>query len=228
MTSTVLFDVDGTLVDSNDAHARAWVSALAEGGFDVPFDRIRPLIGMGGDRMLAQLADGLSADSDRGTSIAARRLEIFLTRELRDVRAFRGARRMLETVRARGGRVVVATSAKRDELDTLLAIGNFKPLVDFSTTSDDARESKPAPDIVRAALTSASASEADAVMVGDTRYDIESAHNARVACVALRCGGSDPATLRHANAVYAGPIELIEKIDRAPFDWPNGSTKGRR
>jgi len=221
VTSTVLFDVDGTLVDSNDAHARAWVSALAEGGFDVPFDRIRPFIGMGGDRMLPQVAGGLSAESERGAWIAQRRLEIFLTRELPTVRPIRGARRLLETVRTRGGRVVLATSAKREELDRLLTIGNFKPLVDIATTSDDARESKPAPDIVCAALANASASERDAVMIGDTCYDIEAARKARVPCVALRCGGSDPATLRDAVAVYAGPIELIEKIDRAPFNWAN-------
>jgi len=113
----------------------------------------------------------------------------------------------------------VATSARRDELETLLSIGNLKPLVDLSTTSDDVRASKPAPDIISAALANASASERDAVMIGDTRYDIEAAQKARVPCVALRCGGSDPATLRDADVVYAGPIELIEKIDRAPFSW---------
>jgi phosphoglycolate phosphatase-like HAD superfamily hydrolase len=218
-TSAVLFDVDGTLIDSNDAHARAWASALADGGYDVPFDRIRPLMGMGGERMLAQIADGLAAESERGKWIAERRLEIFLTRELPDVRLIPGARRLLETVRARGGRVVVATSAKREELETLLSIGNLKPLVDLSTTSDDVRASKPAPDIISAALANASASERDAVMIGDTHYDIEAAQKARVPCVALRCGGSDPATLRDADVVYAGPIELIEKIDRAPFSW---------
>jgi phosphoglycolate phosphatase-like HAD superfamily hydrolase len=136
---------------------------------------------------------------------------------------------LLEAVRTRGGRVVVATSAKRDELDTLLSVGNFKPLVDIAATSDDARASKPAPDIVWAALANASASETEAVMIGDTRYDIEAAHNAGVACVALRCGGSDPATLRDAEAVYAGPIELIEKIDRAPFSWAGvAATSTRR
>ncbi len=228
MTSTVLFDVDGTLLDSNDAHARAWVTALAEGGFDVPFERVRPLIGMGGDRMLPEIAEGISAGSDRGTWIAERRLEIFLRRELGSIRPMRGARRLLETVRARGGIVVVATGAKREELDRLLTIGDLKPLVDFSTTSDDARESKPAPDIINAALATASASEADAVMIGDTRYDVEAAHKARVVCVALRCGGSDAAALRDAEAVYAGPIELIEKIDRAPFAWASRLATSRK
>lgn len=219
MTAVVLFDVDGTLVDSNDAHARAWVSALAEAGYDVPFERIRPFMGMGGDRMLPQVADDLDPGSDLGKTIAKRRLEIFLSRELPTVRPMAGARRLLAEVRARGARVVVATSAKRDELDRLLNVGDFTASVDVTTTSDDAQESKPAPDIVQAALTNAGAAAGDAVMIGDTRYDIASAHAAGIPCIALRCGGSDPATLNDADAVYANPAELAAALDRAPFAW---------
>ncbi len=223
MTTVVLFDVDGTLIDSNDAHARAWVAALAEAGRPVPFERVRPLIGMGGDRVLPELAPGLTDDTEPGKSITQRRLEIFTERELPHIRAFPGARELLNAVRARRARVVVATSAKKAELDGLLARGDLGPLVDVASTSDDAGSSKPAPDVVEAALKKAKADARDAVMVGDTKYDVEAAHRAHVACVALRCGGNAP-DLADADAVYDDPAELIGALDRAPFAAPSAES----
>jgi HAD superfamily hydrolase (TIGR01509 family) len=219
MTKAVLFDVDGTLVDSNDQHARAWVAALAEAGYRVPFERVRPLIGMGGDKILPILIPGLSEDSEDGRKIGAARKKIFKERELPTVRPTRGARELLEAVRARGARVVVATSAKSDELDALLAQGGVQALVDLAVTGDDAEDSKPDPDIVALALRKAGVRPGEAVMVGDTRYDVEAAHRAGVACVALLCGGNDPATLSAADAIYADPASLIGGLDRRPFAW---------
>jgi HAD superfamily hydrolase (TIGR01509 family) len=219
VTKAVLFDVDGTLIDSNDAHARAWVAAFAEAGYSVPFERVRPLVGMGGDRLLPALVPGLSDETEPGKTIAARRGEIFNERELAGIGPTRGARELLQAVRARGARIVVATSAKKAELAGLLARGELGPLVDVASTSDDAEASKPAPDIVEAALAKAHVAAADAVLVGDTKYDIEAAHRAGVACVALRCGGNDPATLSDAEAVYEDPAELAGALDRAPFAW---------
>lgn len=218
MTEAVLFDVDGTLIDSNDAHARAWVAALAEAGYDVPFERIRPLIGQGGDRILPEVA-GLSDEQEPGKTIAARRGEIFKERELGGIGPQPGAKALLEAVRARGARVVVATSAKRDELDGLLARADLNALVDVATTSDDAGSSKPAPDIVHSALEKAGLAPQAAVFVGDTKWDVEAAHKAGVACIALRCGGMDPASLAGAEAVYSDPAELLGALARPPFDW---------
>ncbi len=218
MTEAVLFDVDGTLIDSDDAHARAWVAALAEAGFDVPFARVRPLIGQGGDRILPAVAD-LSDETEPGKTIAARRGEIFKERELGGIGPTRGAKALLEAVRARGARVVVATSAKSGELDGLLARGDLNALVDVATTSDDAGSSKPAPDIVHAALKKAGLEPANAVFVGDTQWDIEAAHRAGVKAVALRCGGMGPKTLASADAVYEDPAELIAALGRPPFAW---------
>ncbi|HEX3469053.1 MAG TPA: HAD family hydrolase [Candidatus Elarobacter sp.] len=217
MTRALLFDIDGTLIDSNDAHARAWVAALAEAGYDVPFERIRPLIGMGGDKLLPPVVPGASDETEPGRTIARRRGEIFKERELSQLRPTRGARELLETVRARGLLVVIATSAKKSELDDLLARGDLGPLVDVASTSDDAGESKPDPDIIQAALDKADVRAQDAVMIGDTKYDVTAAHRAHVACVALRCGGNDPATLRDAEAVYSDPAELIPALDAPPF-----------
>jgi len=219
VTKAVLFDVDGTLIDSNDAHARAWVAALAEAGHDVPFERARPLIGMGGDRVLPELVPGLSDETEPGKTITKRRLEIFKERELPGLRPTRGARELLEAVRERGARVVMATSAKGAELDDLLAVGGFKPFVEDAATSDDADESKPAPDIVTASLKKSGIAAADAVMVGDTKYDVEAAHNAGVSCVALLCGGNPAPTLASADAVYADPAELTGALSRPPFAW---------
>ena len=113
VTKAVLFDVDGTLIDSNDQHARAWVAALAEAGYTIPFERVRPLIGMGGDKVLPELVPGL----DRRQRCRARRsgrpqAHLQRARAATTVQPTRGARELLEAVRARGARVVVATSAK--------------------------------------------------------------------------------------------------------------------
>ena len=220
MTPAVLFDVDGTLIDSNDQHARAWVAALAEKGHDVAFERVRPLIGMGGDKVLPELVPGLEEDSPEGKAIGAARTRIFKERELDTISPTRGARELLEAVRARGARVVIATSAKKSELAGLLARGDLGALVDVAATGDDADDSKPDPDIISAALKKAGVAATDAVMVGDTQYDIEAAHRAGVACVALQCGGNDPATLRDAEAVYADPADLAGALDRRPFARP--------
>jgi HAD superfamily hydrolase (TIGR01509 family) len=224
MTRAVLFDVDGTLVDSVDAHARAWAAAFAEAGYTIPAARIRPLIGMGGDRILPTLIPGASDEREPGKTIAARRAAIFRERELPGVRPTRGARELLLAVRARGARVVVASSAKKDELEGLLARGDFGPLVDVASTSDDAESSKPAPDIVEAALAKAGVSAPDAVMVGDTRYDVEAAHRAGVPSVALLCGGADPATLAGAEAIYRDPAELTDSLNAPPFAWATASS----
>lgn len=218
MTEAVLFDVDGTLIDSDDAHARAWVAALAEGGFPVPFERIRPLIGQGGDRILPEVA-GLSDETEPGKTIAKRRGEIFKARELAGIGPTRGAKALLEAVRARGARVVVATSAKSSELDALLACGELNDLVDVATTSDDADSSKPAPDIVHSALKKAGLAPDAVVFVGDTEWDVQAAHKAGVKAIALRCGGMDPASLNGADAVYDDPAALLAALDRPPFTW---------
>jgi phosphoglycolate phosphatase-like HAD superfamily hydrolase len=204
----VLLDVDGTLIDSNDAHARAWVDVGAELGYDIRFEEVRPLIGMGGDKVLPRLT-GLEEESAAGRRVTARRGEIFLERYLPSLHAFPGARELLLRMRSAGLRRVVASSAGRDELDALLERAGLADLVDASTSSSDADASKPAPDIVEAALEQAGCGPDGAVMLGDTPYDVEAALRAGVAIVALRCGGWDREALRGAASVYADPRELL-------------------
>jgi phosphoglycolate phosphatase-like HAD superfamily hydrolase len=214
---TVLLDVDGTLIDSNDAHARAWVDSLAAHGYVVPFETIRPLIGKGGDKILPEVT-GLDPDSGEAERMSQTRSRIFLERELPTLRATRGARALLEHMRARGFELVVATSAKEDEVEAILTQAGVADLIQAASSSDDAERSKPDPDIIRAALRKAGRPAAHSAMLGDTPYDVEAAARARVPAVALRCGGwwSDDA-FSDAAAVYDDPADLLAHFDESPF-----------
>src|SRR5262249_6656628 len=204
----VLLDVDGTLVDSNDAHARAWVETLAEYGYQVRFTRIRPLIGMGGDKLLCKVA-GVDVDSAEGRSIERRRQEIFAERELPHLQPCRGARALVQHIRDEGLTIVVASSAKADELRPLLERAQVADLIAVATSSDDAERSKPDPDIVRAALQRGGFSADRTVMIGDTPYDLEAAARSHVPLIALRRGGWDDDALRGAVAIYDDPLDLL-------------------
>jgi phosphoglycolate phosphatase-like HAD superfamily hydrolase len=214
---TVLLDVDGTLIDSNDAHARAWVDSLAAHGYVVPFETIRPLIGKGGDKILPEVT-GLDPESGEAERIGRSRSEIFLERELPTLRATPGARALLEHMLARGLDLVVATSAKAEEVEAILTQAGVADLIRTASSSDDAERSKPDPDIIRAALRKAGRPAAHSAMLGDTPYDVEAAARARVPSIALRCGGwwSDDA-LRGAAALYDDPADLLAHFDESPL-----------
>ncbi len=145
--TAVLFDVDGTLVDSNDAHANAWVAALAEHGISVGFAAVRRCIGMGGDKLLPALT-GVELESELGAAISARRSRIFANQFLPTLKPFPDAGRLVAVLKEQGFTVVAASSAKRDELKPLLQVAEAEHLMDETTSSDDARHSKPDPDII--------------------------------------------------------------------------------
>jgi phosphoglycolate phosphatase-like HAD superfamily hydrolase len=212
----LILDIDGTLVDSNDAHAHAWVEVFAEEGIDVPFDRVRRLIGKGGDKLVPELT-GIDPDSERGKALSERRAEVFKTKHLPKLRGFPDVRALLEKVVARGVRLVVATSATKEEVDPLLEIANVKDLIDKKTSSDDAENSKPDPDIVQAALKRAKCAPKNALMLGDTPYDVEASLRAGVDIVAVRCGGWRDDDLRGALAVYDDARDLLLKFDDSPL-----------
>ena len=211
-----LLDVDGTLVDSNDQHARAWVDAFRDAGHTVVYEQVRPLIGMGGDKVLPKLT-GIDHESPEGKRISERRSEIFLARYLPQLRALPGARPLLERMQQAGLTLVIATSAKKDEYKQLVRVAGVEGLVDDQTTSDDASRSKPDPDIIVAALKKADVRPAGAIMLGDTPYDIQAARAAGVGCVALRSGGWTDADLPGALAIYDDPADLLARFDDSPF-----------
>lgn len=223
----IILDIDGTLVDSNDAHARAWVEAFAEHGIDVSFEQVRRLIGMGGDKLLPKVA-GISEDTPIGKAISGRRGEIFKTRYLPHIKAFPRTRELLLRMHNDGLKLVVASSAKEDELKPLLEIIGATDLIEEKTSSDDAENSKPDPDIVKAALDGADFSADEAVMLGDTPYDIEAATRAGVKVIAFRSGGWDDAQLAGAMAIYDGPADLLAHYDESPQDSHSRPATGAR
>lgn len=212
----VILDVDGTLVDSNDQHTRAWLEAMAEYGHEVAFTEVRRLIGMSGSKLLPE-AIGVEADSELGRKIDRRRGELFKERYLEQIVAFPKTRDLLLRMKEDGLDLVVASSAQEDELKSLLEKAGASDLISSKTSSDDAKRSKPAPDIVEAALKKLQADPSELLMLGDTPYDIGAANGADVACIAFRSGGWDDANLRGAVAIYDGPQDLLERYEASPL-----------
>lgn len=216
MQRFAILDVDGTLIDSNDAHALSWVDVGAETDHPIEFDRVRWMIGMGGDKVLPQLT-GLHENSEAGKRILDRRGEIFRDKYLPQLQPFPMTRELLERMRADGYELIVASSASEEDLHALLDQAGIRDLISERTSSDDAENSKPEPDIVVAALHRAAATPDQAIMLGDTPYDIEAARSAGVEVVALLCGGWSPRDLAGAAALYDAPADLLEHFSRSPF-----------
>ena len=211
----VIFDLDGTLVDSNEAHVLAWIEALAEFGWTATPEQVRPLVGMGGDKLLPALI-GVAEDGPDGRPISRRRARL-LARFVPQLRAFPGVRALLEELRRRGLRLAVATSAVRSDAERLLALIGLQDGFDVVVSNDEAEHSKPDPDIVEAARAALGLPASEVVMVGDTRYDLEAARRAGITAVALRCGGAPEDTLSDAAAIYDGPEDLLARLDRSPL-----------
>jgi HAD superfamily hydrolase (TIGR01509 family) len=212
----VLLDIDGTLVDSNGAHAAAWSDAFAANGRHHPPEEIRPLIGKGGDKLLREVAS-LDHESSEGKKISEERAKIFRKYYLPTLKPTPGAAAFVEWLLESRLTVVVATSAKQEEAQALLTICGGQALVKDATTSDDAERSKPDPDIVVAALETSGSLPHRAIMIGDTPYDIEAAGRAGLATIAFRCGGWDDATLQDSIAIYDDPQELLDRLSQSPF-----------
>ncbi|MBV9852033.1 MAG: ChaB family protein [Armatimonadetes bacterium] len=207
-----ILDVDGTLVDSNDAHARAWVEALTEKGHHVTFDQIRRLIGMGGDNLLPTVI-GKEKDSPEGKELSDLWDQIFKTKYQPNLKPFPQVPQLFERLRERGLQRVIASSATQEQLDALLKIAGVTGLVDATVSADDIGTSKPAPDAVEVALKKAGCAPEQAIMVGDTPYDIESAGKAGVKTIAVRCGGWSDEDLKGAIALYDDPADLLAHLD---------------
>ena len=216
MLRGVIFDIDGTLIASNEAHAQSWVETLSEAGYDVPFDVIWPMIGMGGDKLLPAAA-GIASDSTLGMQLSKRRWEIFESKFLPSLRPTDGARALVERIKSDGLKTIVATSAKGDQLDALLDVAGVRELMDATTSSSDAAESKPDPDIVQAAVRKSGFKPDELIMLGDTPYDVEAAIGAHVNMVGLLCGGWTKEELSGATAVYENPADVLRWYDQSAF-----------
>lgn len=214
--TTVLFDIDGTLVDSNDAHAHAWVEAFASEGIRVEFASVRRCIGMGADKLMPAAA-GIDRESPEGKRVTEQRAHIFTERYLPLLRPMPGAADLVQRVCDEGLTIVAASSAEREELTRLLEIAGVSHLFDDAASSSDAKESKPDPDIIHGALKKAGAEPDQAVFIGDTPYDVEAGRRAGVRTIALRCGGWKDVDLTEAIAIYDGPADLAARFTGSPL-----------
>lgn len=217
MLRGIIFDVDGTLVDSNDAHADSWVEVFSEAGYDVPFDVVRPLIGMGGDKLLPKTI-GVKADSSEGKHLSERRWSLFKRKFLPALRALPGARALVQRIRNDGLATAIATSATGEELQSLLRAAEVADLMDEKASSRDAASSKPSPDVVHAAMTKLGLPADQLLMIGDTPYDVEAALKANVRIIAFRSGGWLDRDLHGAAAIYDGPADLLANYASSPIE----------
>ncbi|MFL6256208.1 MAG: HAD family hydrolase [Pyrinomonadaceae bacterium] len=215
----VIFDVDGTLVDSVDLHARAWQEALAHFGKHFDFERVRYQIGKGGDQLMPVFLTQAELD-EFGDALEEYRGELFKREYLSRIKAFPKVRELFERVKREGLQIALASSAKADELKTYQKLANIEDLVEEETSSDDAEKSKPHPDIFEAALSRLDDTRpSEAVVVGDTPYDAEAAGKAGLQTIGFLSGGFPEADLRAAGCatIYRDPADLLANYDTSPL-----------
>lgn len=222
MLTTVLLDLDGTLLDSNDAHAESWVETLREFGIEKTFPEVRQLIGMGSDQLLPELA-GISADSSKGKSISERRGEIFRQKYLHGLKPFPGAKKLVQKMISHDLQLVVATSSSKEDLEGILKKIGIEDLIQHTTSADDVDRSKPEPDIILEALKIVQASPEESIMLGDTPYDIKAAERAGVETIAFTCGGWRKRDLKDAVAIYQDPLDLLKKFETSVLSGERNS-----
>ena len=219
MLKAIIFDIDGTLVDSVDLHARAWQEAFRKFGREVEFERVRHQIGKGGDQLMPVFFS--KEELERfGEELEKYRGELYKREYLSEVRAFPQVRELFERIRRDGLRIALASSAKKDELKTYKELARITDLVEEETSADDADKSKPHPDIFEAALASLGDVEADeAIVIGDTPYDAEAAGKIKLRTLGVLCGGFPEAELRAAGCtdIYRDPADLLARYDASPL-----------
>jgi HAD superfamily hydrolase (TIGR01509 family) len=206
MPSVAILDVDGTLVDTNYHHALAWYRAFVQHGVVLPVWRIHRAIGMGGDQLVAQLA-GDDVEDEKGDAIRESEKSLYMAL-IGEVRPLPEARELVEQLNERDWRVVLASSAKSEEIEHYIDLLDVRELADEWTSSADVERTKPHPDLVETALDKVGCEAGEAVMVGDTVWDCKAAGAAGVPTVAVLTGGFSEQELRDAGAA-----EVFESLD---------------
>jgi beta-phosphoglucomutase-like phosphatase (HAD superfamily) len=216
LPKAAIFDLDGTLLDSVDLHALAWHEAMLKFGHDVSFEQARSQIGKGGDKLIPEFLSQ-DAQRDHGKELEEWRGKRFKAEYLPLVRPFSAVPALLRRVREAGLRVAMGSSAKKAELEKYLDIARIADMVDVKTSSEDAEESKPAPDIFEVVLKKLGLEGRDAVAIGDSPYDAEAAGKAKIATIGVLCGGFTEDLLRQAGCVevYPGPAALFALFEHS-------------
>ena len=215
--ATAILDIDGTLVDTNYQHAIAWFRAFVRHDIVLPIWRIHRHIGMGGDQVVTALC-GEEIENDKGDDIRDAEKEAYFEL-IGEVKTMKSSRELIESLKQRGHVVVLASSAKEDEVEVYLDLLDARELADAWTTSADVESTKPAPDLVHAAMTRVDSGSGDAVMVGDTPWDVKAAAEADVGTLAVMTGGFSEQELREAGAVdvFESVAQLCERLDQTPL-----------
>ncbi len=216
MPKAVIFDVDGTLIDSVDPPAKSWQDAFGEYGREIPFDDIRSQIG---NQLMPVFLSEYDIEAF-GEELEERRGVILKERYLSTVEAFPGVRTLFEHLRSEGLRIALASSAREDELETSKEVADIEDQVDEQTSSDDAESSKPHPGIFLATLEKLGNPDPQGVIVvGDMPYDAEAASQAGLRTIGLLCGGFPEGSLWDAGciAVYRDPADLLAQYDSSPL-----------
>lgn len=213
MIKAVIFDIDGTLVDSVDLHAQAWKETFKQYGKDIPYEQVRHQIGKGGDQLMPVFFSQEELD-EFGEEMEEYRGKIYKRDYMPRVRAFPEVRELFLKVKTDGKRIALASSAKEDELSSYKKIAQIEDLVEEETSADDAEKSKPHPDIFAAALEKlGDIAPAEAIVIGDTPYDAEAARKISLRTIGVLCGGFPESELDAAGciAIYRDPADLLAR-----------------
>ncbi len=219
MPKAVIFDIDGTLIDTVRLHAEAWAETFRQYGLEVPVDDIRAQIGKGGDQLMPVFVSREMVE-EHGEDMEKFRANLFKEKYFPKANGFPGVRELFQRIRSEGGKIVLASSCKAEELDRHVDLAGVPDLIDAATTSDDAERSKPFPDIFEAAMERLDGIDtADALVVGDSPYDAEAARKAGLKTVGLLAGGFSEEELRNAGAIaiYKDPADLLRNFESSPL-----------
>jgi HAD superfamily hydrolase (TIGR01509 family) len=209
----LLFDIDGTLLDTNDLHARCWLEAFAHFGKQFAYDVIRHQIGKGGDLLVPDLLDAKEMRTF-GEELKTYRSDLYKRTYMPQAKPFDGAKETLETLHARGIRIALASSSNEDEVEYYTQLLGVENLLAGSTSKKDAKHSKPSPEIFRAALERTGADEARTFAVGDTPYDILAAHRIPLPIVAVLSGGFERELLAKSEFLFDDVTQIVGELTR--------------
>lgn len=209
----VILDLDGTLIDSNDAHARAWVAAFQTQNLDIPYGKIRPLMGMGGDKLIPKLTD-MNPEGEAGKALVKAWVKAF-ERMIPDLKPTHGAAELVAGVQALGLKVMLGSSGEDEVVEAELRHLKLESLLGSRVCSEEVESSKPDADIVTAALKKLGVQPQEALMVGDTHFDAEAARKAGVRAALLRSGGNSDLGAESADVlIYEDPTSLLAAFNR--------------